>query len=723
MREGAASQQGDPFIVALFNQEAEAQVQQLNEALLALEAAPDASHWVDQLMRASHSLKSAASVVDYQQLVQLAHALEEYFCALQRGQASVSHEAIDLLLHLVDLVKQCTQLPFGAAQRWLSANASTFEAHAAALLALAIDEELSLPTPMVSAIEQGWREPLLRITAHKLNRLMGLAGEALVESKWLEPFTNSLLQLRRQQGEISTALARIEERGEVYHPRGSHSLTEIKQMVVNCYRCFNERIHELEMFVRRYSHLSDQLYEEVISSRMRPFSEGIMGMRRMVRELARQLGKRAVLEVQGEATEVDREILEKLEGPLTHLLRNAVDHGIEVPEVRERKGKAPLGVITLEATHEGGMLVITLSDDGKGVDFELLRQRVIKGGWTTTSLAEKMGQNELLPFLFLPGFSTLQEVSAISGRGVGLNAVQTAVNEVGGKVHIFVDNGMTFQLLLPLTRSVVRALLVTIGGHPYAFPLARIEQVLLVERDEVQMVGGTQYFCDGEEGISLVTASQLLGVAEGMTQQGGLPIVVVADGDSSYGVIVDGLGEEREFVVQEIDPIFGKIRSVSSGAYLENGDPLLILDVDDMIATIETLIGKGESQMVPPKKRVLVIDDSMIVREVQCRLLQNHGYDVDSVVNGAEGWSALRLNSYALVITDIDMPRMNGVELIKAIRTQAEYRNLPIMVVSHKEQKEDREESIKAGANDYLAKSRLDDATFIDAVINLIGEP
>ena len=245
-----------------------------------------------------------------------------------------------------------------------------------------------------------------------------------------------------------------------------------------------ETVESLETFARGSEDLSSRLHHEVLASRMRPLADGIRGFPRLVRDLARELGKQARFEVDGETTGVDRDILDRLEAPLNHLIRNALDHGVESPEERRAAGKPAVGTIRLEARHRAGMLQIVLGDDGRGVDLERLRAKVVERGLTTAAMARRLGEAELLDFLFLPGFSTKEQVTAVSGRGVGLDVVQSMVHSVRGSVRVASrpGKGTRFILQFPITVSVIRALLVEIAGEPYAFPLSRIDRILMVDR-------------------------------------------------------------------------------------------------------------------------------------------------------------------------------------------------------------------------------------------------
>jgi len=434
----------------------------------------------------------------------------------------------------------------------------------------------------------------------------------------------------------------------------------------------------------------------------------------------------------GTSTQIDRDILEKLDAPLGHLLRNAIDHGLEMPEQRRQAGKPEQGRITLEARHSAGMLQVNVSDDGGGIDLERLRRTIVERKLSTEDVVARLSEPELLEFLLLPGFSLRQEVTEISGRGVGLDAVADMLKQVRGTMRIISDpgQGTRFQLQLPLTLSVIRSLLVSIDGEPYAFPLAYVNRTLELPREQVNVFEGYQHFDFEGRQVGLLSAHQVLQRGELRARSDAVMVVVIGDHEHTYGLAVDRFLGERMLVVQALDPRLGKIPNVQAGALMENGDPVLILDVADMLRSVEKLSVSGQLESVQhaaadeagsARKKVLVVDDSLTVRELERKLLLNRGYQVVVAVDGMDGWNAVRTEQFDLVITDIDMPRMDGIELVSLIRQAAHLRTLPVMIVSYKDREEDRQRGLEAGADHYFTKSSFHDETLLQAVVDLIG--
>ncbi|MBD2496110.1 hybrid sensor histidine kinase/response regulator [Nostoc sp. FACHB-280] len=727
----------------LFKMEVTTQVVVLNNCLLALETNPDPKSELAALMRAAHCIKGAARIVQIEPAVTLAHVMEDCFSAAQVGKVNLTADDIDVLLQGVDMLQNIAtnaELQQGNQPQIQSlvnaiANISTTVNIPAIVPALDIlqpppQSEVRQPEALVSPQNQ-----TVRVSTDNLNRLMGLAGETIVSSKWLESFTESFVQVRSNQIELSKLIVKLQELVSD-RPLDKHlqeHLSTVHQKTSECTRLISDRQTELESFSQRSGNLAHRLYRELIVTRMCPFTEGWQGFPRMVRDLARQLGKRVNLEIKGQHTLVDRDILERLEACLTQILRNAVDHGIESPPERIAQGKPEAGTIGIEVVHRAGMLFITISDDGRGIDLEFLRQEVVKKQLVNADIAMQLTEAELMEFLLLPGFSTTQTITEISGRGVGLDIVHNTVREVGGTVRAVSQpgTGMSFYLQLPLTLSIVRTLLVEIADEPYAFGLTRINQVLMLSPSEIAMSENRPFFWLNHQPVELISARQVFELPLPTANPDSLAVVVISDRLHHYGLVVDRFIGEYTLVVRPLDSRLGKIPNISAAALMDNGNPVLIIDVEDLVRSMTKVVASGQLSQVNQStqqtlsrthKRILVVDDSITVREMERKLLENHHYQVDVAVNGMDGWNALRTSDYDLVITDIDMPRMNGFELTSQIKTHPQLKNIPVIIVSYKDRQEDRIQGLEAGADYYLTKSSFHDDTLLQAVIDLIGQ-
>ena len=736
---------GDFSLLELFRVEAETQVAVLTAGLLELERDPAAAKPLEALMRAAHSLKGAARIVNLPVVARLAHALEDGFVAAQQGKIRVGKNETDVLLRGVDFFAQISKLSDNQIVAWENDQIGAVEELISVLAGLSVgdaqvgerwgepprDPQLKVETSAPAASPRTQTDAV-RLTTENVNRLMGLAGESLVESRRLQPLTVSMQRLKRLQSELATALDGLRQSlvGQPLAERTGAQLTEMAQRLAECREFLAGRIEELETFDRVTARTSSRLYQEVLQCRMRPFGDGVRHFPRMIRDLAHALDKEVRLEIKGENTQVDRDILDKLDALLTHLLRNAVDHGCEFPAERTRQNKPAEAVVRLEARHSAGMLLVSVADDGRGIDVEKLRAAVAEKNLVTEAVADKLSEAELLDFLFLPGFTLKETVTEISGRGVGLDVVRDMVKAVRGKIHVAAQpgRGAQFQLQLPITRSVIRALLVEVAGEPYAIPLAQVVHTLKLPRAKIQSLEDRRYFAHGEEQVGLVSADQILERGGALFFGDELSVVVLGERGKRCGLVVDKFLAQRELVVQPLDARLGKVQDISAAATLEDGSPVLILDVEDVVRSAERLMSasnlvgmKSALQRTPAKvQRILVVDDSPTVREFQRKFLAEHGFLTEVAVDGMDGWNALRARNFDLVIVDVDMPRMDGLELATLIRKDARLRTLPVLMISHKDRAEDRRRGLAAGANEYLTKSGFDAKNLLQTIQHLI---
>jgi len=732
----------------LFRLEVEQHRAALSDGLLALERGTQSPQILESLMRSAHSIKGAARIVNRTAAVELAHAMEDCFVSLQKGLLVLSSDQIDKLLEGVDLINDIASASDDELKSWTEQNreklqgfVTTLKTWSATPAATPVPAAVPVPTP-VPAVASVPREETgsipvarsLRVTAENLNRLLALAGESRVASRWIDEFAQDMIRLKNHGRKLSQSVSSVRQSLSTGEGRlRGGQLAELEQRSRELTDIITGQIEELDRFDRRFLNLSTRLYDEVLDTRMRPFSDGVQEFSRMARDLGRSLGKEVNLELAGESTPADRDVLEKLEAPITHLLRNAIDHGLELPQDRRQSGKPPVGTVRIEARHSAGMLLVTVSDDGLGIDAESIRRAIVAKKMTTSEVAAKMNEAELFDFLFLPGFTMKSHVTEISGRGVGLDVVQSMVKDVGGRVRVSsrVGRGTSFHLELPLTLSVTRTLLAEIGGEIYALPLSRLVTLQKISSDRIQSVQGRQYFDFDGENVGLVSAAAVLGLAPPPPGSGNLSVVVLGDRTRRYGLIVDAVLSERELVVLPLDPRLGKLRNISAAALLPDRTPVLIVDVDDILRSVESLVSEGgfTALQEAPKtvgkgaqKRILVVDDSLTVRELERKLLDQRGFAVEVAVDGMDGWNAVRGSDFDLVITDVDMPRMDGIELLRLIRKDARLSAMPVMIVSYKDREEDRLRGLEAGASYYLTKASFHDETLLQAVEDLIRD-
>ncbi|NWF10090.1 hybrid sensor histidine kinase/response regulator [Pseudomonas salomonii] len=751
-------QMRDASLLELFSLEADAQTQVLSAGLLALERNPTQADQLEACMRAAHSLKGAARIVGVDAGVSVAHVMEDCLVSAQESRLYLQPEHIDALLQGTDLLMRIAtpgnnvgpadiEGYVALMERLLDPSQPIVQAAPVAVAtaqpapAPVIDPLPPEPAPPVSTdlprpnkrMTEGG-ERVLRVTAERLNSLLDLSSKSLVETQRLKPYLVSLQRLKRIQSNSARALDTLDGQLKAMDLslEAQEALADTRRLLSEAQALLADKTAELDEFGWQAGQRAQVLYDTALACRMRPFADVLAGQVRMVRDLGRSLGKQVRLEIEGEKTQVDRDVLEKLEAPLTHLLRNAVDHGIEMPEQRVLAGKPAEGLIRLRASHQAGLLVLELSDDGNGVDLERLRGTIVDRHLSPLETALRLSEEELLTFLFLPGFSLRDKVTEVSGRGVGLDAVQHMVRQLRGAVVLeqTAGQGSRFHLEVPLTLSVVRSLVVEVGEEAYAFPLAHIERMCDLAPEDIVQLEGRQHFWHEGRHVGLVAASQLLQRPPGQSNDETLKVVVIRERDAVYGIAVERFIGERTLVVLPLDDRLGKVQDISAGALLDDGSVVLIVDVEDMLRSVDKLLNTGRLERIArrsqqateaPRKRVLVVDDSLTVRELQRKLLLNRGYEVAVAVDGMDGWNALRSEDFDLLITDIDMPRMDGIELVTLLRRDSRLQSLPVMVVSYKDREEDRRRGLDAGADYYLAKASFHDDALLDAVMELIG--
>jgi two-component system sensor histidine kinase and response regulator WspE len=750
-------QMRDASLLELFSLEADAQTQVLSAGLLALERNPTQADQLEACMRAAHSLKGAARIVGVDAGVSVSHVMEDCLVSAQESRLYLQPEHIDALLQGTDLLMRIATPGNTVGPADIEAYVALMErlldpSQAPVKLTpplitepapVVVEELPPEPEPAPPVVAEPPRpnkrmteggERVLRVTAERLNSLLDLSSKSLVETQRLKPYLASMQRLKRIQSQSVRALDTLDGQLKTLdlNLEAQEALADTRRLLSEAQALLAEKTAELDEFGWQAGQRAQVLYDTALACRMRPFADVLAGQVRMVRDLGRSLGKQVRLEIEGEKTQVDRDVLEKLEAPLTHLLRNAVDHGIEMPEQRLLAGKPAEGLIRLRASHQAGLLVLELSDDGNGVDLERLRGTIVDRHLSPLETALRLSEEELLTFLFLPGFSLRDKVTEVSGRGVGLDAVQHMVRQLRGAVVLeqTAGQGSRFHLEVPLTLSVVRSLVVEVGEEAYAFPLAHIERMCDLAPDDIVQLEGRQHFWHEGRHVGLVAASQLLQRPAGQNPSDTLKVVVIRERDTVYGIAVERFIGERTLVVLPLDDRLGKVQDISAGALLDDGSVVLIVDVEDMLRSVDKLLNTGRLERIArrsqqateaPRKRVLVVDDSLTVRELQRKLLLNRGYEVAVAVDGMDGWNALRSEDFDLLITDIDMPRMDGIELVTLLRRDSRLQSLPVMVVSYKDREEDRRRGLDAGADYYLAKASFHDDALLDAVVELIG--
>ena len=752
-------------MTGLFLMEAETQAQTLSEGLLKLEKSPEGDCDIAGLMRAAHSLKGGARIVQAEALVDFAHAMEDYFVAVSKGDLKVLSVHIDRLLEGVDLMEGMVAARESGFPAFIEGSAERFkllsglyrafikggdfevrrdpealkyemrepESAAAPLAELALSSVVPVPSEL--AVTQKFaseKDGFVKVSTGRMEHLIGLAGEAFSHAKKLRSLEDRFGVFRKLFAEWVELLEPClgDDGGALRH----HDRERLKTGLADLTHSLSGVSAQFPDFGLELEGFADTFYNVVVSCKIVPFEDLAKMFSRMVRDMSKTLGKKVNLEIIGAKTGLDRDIMEKLEAPLNHLLRNAMDHGLEMPAERLAAGKPETGSIVSSAFHWGGMFNITMTDDGRGIDIANVRELVVERGLASREMVDAMPAREVLDFLFLPGFTTRRAVSELSGRGVGLDVVMNMVQEVKGEVTIDTKLGAytTFHLRLPVTLSIISAMVAEIGGELYAFPSSRIDCLLCLPSKEIITLENRQFVRYGDRNVGLVGGRGIFGYDEQREMgSGDVHVLVMSDRYNQYGMVVDRFVGEEKMVARPMDKRLGKLSCINSASVLEDGSLVLVADVEDVVRAIDNHvksgslrklgIGEAATEKGAAAARILVVDDSITVRELEKHILEPHGYVVDTAVNGMDGWNAVRTGDYDLVITDIDMPRMNGFELVGKIRSDSHLATLPVIIVSYKDREEDKLKGMECGANYYLTKSSFHDNTLVEAVGKLLG--
>ena len=744
----------DLSIYDMFRMEAEEQSEQLQTRLLALRNGDANEAALRSLMRGAHSLKGAARIVGLGGAVRLTHTMEERFVAAQEGQAFTTSE-VDALLRATDILRALANIREEEAPAWIATQESIITQIVAALTNTAIDPEAESVSSIATGeaetpdtiessslseektasnheprADQSYAEMNLRITSQRFDRIIALSSDTLVQAQTMVRLQEFMQRSnRRLQRALRTLTETATTREHESHKNPS-ALTDGLANVEKERATLGNLLHDLDHLIHSHELNTERLHREVLHARLRPFGDVVPNLRRLVRDVANEMGKQVRFEVIGERTEVDRDILERLRAPLEHLLRNSLDHGLEQPEERSSASKPAESVIRLKARHENGRLAITLSDDGRGVDTAAVSHRAIDRGLVHPSVASLLSDAEILEFLFLPGFSTRQDVTEISGRGVGLDIVQSTVHESGGSVRIEnqLGRGTTFHIVLPVTRSLVRVMRVQLEDEIYAIPLNRLSRVaaLTISREQ----DGSAVVDAGTKRVPVIPMMDALQSAETQIETGPATIIFLLNEkglEAEIAFQIDRVIDETTVAVRQLDPRLGRMAAIAAVTLTEQNVPMLIVEPDDVLrlalqAKKRSILSQSTSHAgITTRGTVLVADDSGTVRQMLRRTLLRAGYRVSIAEHGAEAWNLLQVDAFDLLVSDVDMPEMNGIELVEHVRGNSRLSHTPIILLSYKGREEDRRRGLEAGADAYVTKGEFQEKDFLQIVTDLIG--
>jgi two-component system, chemotaxis family, sensor kinase CheA len=701
-------------LLATFIGELEERTRDMNAALLRLESAPGDADALRTLFRAAHTVKGAARVAGVPAVERACDHLETLLAGVRSGERRLHGADFALLFATADALeaaahslREARPLEDGPLATLLPrlAEAAGAEPDTAPAPDPASGRGVALP----SASAAGGAPPpipaadTVRVAAEKLDALLAVAGELRV--------------LAGRATARAPLWDRLEDalRMRLVRTRGANG------------DGLSALIRELDTLVaagredaRLLARVADDLSAGVRATRVRPFAEIAEALPRAVRDVAAASGKRIVCRVEGRDVEADRLLVDALREPLLHLVRNAADHGIEPPAERAARGKPEQGTVSIRARLTGGRFVVEVDDDGAGVDEEALRGELRQQGRPAPA-----SRDELTAVLLAGGLSTRSEAGEFSGRGVGLDVVRAAVERVGGSMEVSwrAGEGTTVRLDTPPSPAALRALLVRVGAHVFALPIGQVRRVLRVGPEAVRTVEGRPVLPTDDGALPLLHLAAALGppLAPGPLADLSPALVVSAGGREAVFLVDELLGDEEIFV----RPLAHEdgIHMAGGGALLPSGRLALLLNPASLVHAAAGARAALSATPPPPAARILVVDDSITTRALEQGVLEAAGYRVATEPDGRAAWERLATETFDLVVADIDMPRMGGLELTRRVRADAALAELPVILVTALGGEEDRRRGLEAGADAYITKSSFDQATLLETVRQLLGGP
>jgi two-component system chemotaxis sensor kinase CheA len=709
----------------LFAEEAGTRLLRLSTELLQLEEAGNDPELVASIFRDAHTLKGAAGMVGLMPVSRIAHVMEDLLEELRSGERMATPDMVDGLLLAVDALR--TLIPAMLAGEERDAEASVVEDQVRALAARVSsqsspgepDEPLeplepdegSAPAPPepvpapgpahADDVEEADRpaQAASPPPAPAPNRPPRSRAEAASET--IRVPVSRLDQLVRLVGESAAAHLRV---GRMLAERLGTDPAGLSEF-------------------RELSRVLNDLQEKTMRARMVPISTITDNLHRAVRDVSRSCGKEVHWEVRGEDTELDRSVLEQLADPLLHLVRNAVDHGIEPPEEREAAGKPREATVRLHAMQLGSEVILAVSDDGSGIDVARVREEAGRRG----SEVEGLSDDEALYLIFRSGLSTAGFISDVSGRGVGLDVVRTSVDAARGRVEVrsTPGEGTEFRIVVPITLAVLPCLLLETGGQCYAVPMHSVLVAQEVDAAGIVHAEGRRTLWVGSQAVVVSDLSRVLGADSDATG----PVLVLSGVTRRHAFQVDALVGQRDVVVKGLGRLLPRFEVLAGASVEPDGSILLVLDAAGLIDRARATRERPTADAHEPRTTrsnarrgsILVVDDALTVRELQRSILERAGYEVRTADDGVDALAQLAERPVDLVLTDVEMPRMDGFALTEAIRAQPALSTVPVVILTSRASAEDRRRGLEAGADGYIVKSAFDESGLLDAVERLLG--
>jgi two-component system chemotaxis sensor kinase CheA len=755
-------------LMATFRLEADEHLGAMSTLLLELEkpqAGAPVAGLLETLFREAHSLKGAARAVNLVDVESVCQALESVLAALKRGEIALSPPLFDLLYRTVDAVRTLLNGEGHAggedaadllhaldqAQRGLYAAglAADSAADSAPAAPSAAPVGAALAAPSAAAPPAAPAEPAeqtVRISTAKLTALLLQAEELLAFKHSAEHQADDLHGLHTELGawrkswERTVAGARAAVRaGERRQGSGGLQAPAIERLLEAVERdallakTLSDRCAQIERNAwqerRALAGMVDNLLADMKQTLMLPFSTLLEMAPRLVRDLAHDSGKQVGLSMDGGAVEIDRRILEQMRDPLLHLIRNAIDHGIEPPAERLRRNKPERARLAIAVVpRDGDKVELLVSDDGRGIDAHQVRERAVREGVLTAEAGAALSEAQMLALVFESGVSTSAMLTDLSGRGLGLAIVREKAEKLGGSVTAehAPGGGARFRIVLPATLATFRGLLVAAAGRQFVLPSRNVERVFRVLPESVRSAAGQATIVLENEVLALAPLARALGLASpsapAMPPSGYLTVALLASGSRRIALAVDAVLGEQEVLVKGLGPQLRRVANIAGATVLGAGQLVPILHVADLMksALAAGAAPMPEAPAAAPRRSLLVVEDSITSRALLKNMLEVGGYQVAVAVDGVDALGALRRGAFDLVVSDVEMPRMDGFDLTAKIRADRQLAALPVVLVTTLESREHRERGMEAGASAYIAKQSLEQSTLLDTVRRLL---
>jgi chemosensory pili system protein ChpA (sensor histidine kinase/response regulator) len=704
--------------------------------------------WLE-VRRAAHTLKGAAAMVGFAEVTTLAHGMEDLLDAYYEGGRTATPDEVDWLLASTDGIDDVINGRAG--------NLGTLLQRGQQFLGTKPMAPAPVSKPKIEepaeVVEERRAEPnrpdaneaYVRIPLTRLNDIVKMVGELVISRTAFEQRMTDMRQLLQELEPTTTRLKRVSTKIETGYEAITLAGTKAEATTDGFDALEFDRYTEFHLLSRelaettsdiqaldgelghlhsdfvghltRQSRLGSEIEDKLMRLRMVPISSVATKLQRTVRQACETTQKKAELVLKNERTGLDKSVLEALADPLLHLLRNAVDHGLETPEVRRALGKPENGTIELQAGYEGSNIVLTLSDDGRGVNLDQVRQTAIRRG--VLNEAANPGSDELLELLFAPGFSTKDEVSELSGRGVGLDVVRSKVEALKGSVHLSMKpgQGTSFTIRLPMTLAMTRALLVKANGQTFAIPLDAVEMIVRPDASELTTVGNQVAYRVGEKVYPIRPLAQVLRLKTGgePTTTDRTPVVLLKSRDQLLGVSVDQLLGGREIIIKNLGSHLKRAPGLSGSTLLGDGTVVLILNPTELLKRVQTTSSRNETTTSNRSRAgitALIVDDSPSVRRVLTMLVERQGWTAITAKDGLDALETLQAGRVvpSVILSDVEMPRMDGYELLGTVRSQMVTRHIPMVMITSRSADKHRARAMELGANAYVTKPYQDES-------------